>query len=498
MAQAIAETAGASWSSSWLGSMSPYDVYAIVVGVTMLTVAAAQWLASYGTDRRALRLFSLRYALAALGWFFAHPAAQPQKVPFVSALVAIGLLTLTVWALDEYIGHASRRRLAATWALAAAASACLWLYLRFNPDSHMAVYAAISAAMCWCAWLCWQASRRETGVGYLYIAIAFATYPLTLLLTLFTPLSRLQLEFGYLAALPALVLGVTILVVSLLRARKRVEDELALRHKAEAALRNLNASLEQRVQSRTAELQQIVEGLEAFTRNVSHDLRGPLAGISGLARFSAKALDDGDAQRATVLVNAMADEAGRLQAMVGDLLALSKVGDGELHLHPQPLRSVVDAAVRQLELTPDGAESLHRVDLQIDELPTSLADPELLGQVFVNLIGNAARFSASQHPGGGQGMVRVGAEARGGETAIYVADDGPGFEPARADDLFKPFRRLHDARLSHNGIGLSIVKRIVERHGGRVWAETRPGTGATFWFTLGNGDARRPDFSPSP
>jgi signal transduction histidine kinase len=333
--------------------------------------------------------------------------------------------------------------------------------------------------------------------------VAFATYPLTLLLSLFmAPIARLRLDFGYLAALPALVLGITILVVSLLRARKRVEDELALRQQAEAALRDLNTSLEQRVQARTAELQVIVDGLEAFTRNVSHDLRGPLAGLSGLARFSAKALDEGDPARAKVLVNAMAEEASRLQAMVGDLLTLSKVGDGDLHLHPQPLRRVVDAAVRQLERTPEGAESLHRVALEIDELPTTLADPELLGQVFVNLIGNAARFSAAQHRGGDHGTVRVGAEARGDETAIYVADDGPGFEPARAEDLFKPFRRLHDAQLSHNGIGLSIVKRIVERHGGRVWAETRPGAGATFWFTLGknaaSGSTAARDFSPSP
>lgn len=466
--------------------MSPYTVYAVVVGVAMLVIASAQWLASYGTDRRALRLFSLRYALAGLGWFFAHPAAQPQRVPFVSALVAIVLLTLTIWALDEYIGHASRRRLAWTWAFAAAAAGGLWLYLKAAPDSAMPVYAVMAAAMCWCAWLSWHASHREPGVGHLYIAVAFATYPATLLASLIvSPLIGLRLEFGYLAALPALVLGITILVVSLLRARKRVADELALRQQAEAALRDLNASLEQRVQARTAELQLIVDGLEAFTRNVSHDLRGPLAGLSGLARFSIKALDEGDPRRAGVLVNAMADEAGRLQAMVGDLLTLSKVGGGELHLHPQPLRGVVDAAVRQLELTPEGAESLHRVALEIDELPTSLADPELLGQVFVNLIGNAARFSASSHHGSTHGTVRVGAEARGGETAIYVADDGPGFEPSRADDLFKPFRRLHDARLSHNGVGLSIVKRIVERHGGRVWAETRPGCGATFWFTLG-------------
>ena len=134
-------------------------------------------------------------------------------------------------------------------------------------------------------------------------------------------------------------------------------------------------------------------------------------------------------------------------------------------------------------MTPEGARDLGRVQLQIEPLPSGMADAELLSQVFVNLIGNAARFAASRL--NGRGTVRVGAKAQGDETVIYVADDGPGFEPARATDLFKPFRRLHNATLSHNGIGLSIVRRIVERHGGRVGAESQPGAGATFWFTLG-------------
>jgi signal transduction histidine kinase len=471
--------------NSWLGGMDSFQAFAMVVATVMLVIAAAQWLASYSTDRRALRLFSIRYALAAPSWYFAHPAAlnAQQQVPFGSVLVAIGLLTLTVCALDEYLGHASRRRLAWTVVVAAAAALGVWLYLRQAPHDRTAVYAVLSLAMTWCAGLSWRASRKEHNAGHAYIAIAFATFPLMLLASLLPPFREQGIEFGYLAALPAVVLGITILVVSLIRARQRTEAELSLRLNAEKALRELNASLEQRVQARTAELQVMLEGLEAFTRNVSHDLRGPLAGMAGVARLVEQALDEGNAPYARELISAIAPQADRLHGMVQDLLTLSRVGEAEVHLSTQPLRAVVDEAVHQLELTPEGARDLGRVQLQIDTLPNTVADPELLGQVFVNLIGNAARFAAARLNGGG--TVRVGAAVQGAETAIYVADDGPGFEPARAADLFKPFRRLHDARLSHNGIGLSIVRRIVERHGGRVWAEAQPGVGATFWFTLG-------------
>ncbi|HET7794288.1 MAG TPA: HAMP domain-containing sensor histidine kinase [Rhizobacter sp.] len=471
--------------TTWLEATDPFQAFALVAGTVMLVIAAAQWLASYATDRRALRLFSIRYALAAPGWYFAHPSAlsTTSQVPYGSALVAIGLLALTICALDEYIGHASPRRLLGVAVAAAVSALVVWLVLQRWPDKPMVVYVVMALAMSWCTRLAWRASRKERNVGHVYIAIAFATYPAFLLASLLPPVRELGFEFGYLAALPATVVGITILVVSLIRARRRIEDELQLRLQAEAALRELNTSLEQRVQARTGELQAMLEGLEAFTRNVSHDLRGPLAGLSGLAHLSVESLDEGDTDQARTLMTAIAAQTERLQAMVQDLLTLSRVDSVEFERSPQPLRELVDAAIQQLELTPDSAQDLKNVRLQIDPLPSGLADPDLLRQVFVNLIGNAARF-ASARPGG-RGTVHVGTALRGDQNVVYVADDGPGFDPARAAELFKPFKRLHDSRLSHNGIGLSIVHRIVERHGGKVWAESRPGAGATFWFTLG-------------
>ena len=114
-------------------------------------------------------------------------------------------------------------------------------------------------------------------------------------------------------------------------------------------------------------------------------------------------------------------------------------------------------------------------------LPTVNGDPELLRQVFSNLIGNAIKFSnRSQRP-----QVEVATLARDGEQVFIVRDNGVGFDPAAAQRLFKPFQRLHDRSYEGFGVGLSIVKRIVDRHGGRVWAEGQPGQGASFYFTLG-------------
>lgn len=121
------------------------------------------------------------------------------------------------------------------------------------------------------------------------------------------------------------------------------------------------------------------------------------------------------------------------------------------------------------------------------QMPTVRGDPELLRQVFANLIGNAVKFTAgSPHP-----QVQISARTGDGQTVFEVRDNGIGFEPAAAPRLFKPFQRLHDHGYEGFGVGLSIVKRIIDRHGGRVWAEGRPGQGASFYFTLDQAGAGR-------
>lgn len=470
----------------WLGSLDPYDTFGLVAGTVMLIIAAAQWLASRFADRHALRLFALRYLLSAFGWFGAHPQAHAQGdvLPWLPMLVAVGLQALTIHALDVYLGRHDRRRLFALLGATLAAVALLAAVRAVDPLNPWGIYGLMMAAMVWCALQAAGAARRERNVGHAWVAAAFASYPAFMLAAL--PFMRgpaERFDLSYLLALPAAVVGVTILVVSLIRAVRRTQDALATREAARAALHELNRTLEARVADRTRELRTMVEGLEAFSRQVSHDLRGPLAGVAGLARVALQAVHEGRLARVPEQLAVLAEQADRLQAMVNDLLALSRAAESEFATRPLPMRPVVDEAIAQLKLASGGEALLAKVTLAIGPLPTLPADEGLVRQVWVNLLGNALRFAASRADGPGE--VRIGCDAREGQPAFFVADNGPGFPGAQAGELFRPFGRLHGAELSHNGIGLSIVRRAVERHGGRVWAESTPGCGATFWFTLG-------------
>lgn len=253
--------------------------------------------------------------------------------------------------------------------------------------------------------------------------------------------------------------------------------ELARRERAEADLRALNASLEQRIAERTAELQTLVGELRSFNRMVSHDLRGPLGGLVGLAALAGQTLDSGDAARVKHMLAVMGKEMQRLLGLVGELLALARASHGEIERAPVSLETVFDEAQAALALSL-GARAAQRVVRE--PLPACSADAALLRQVFINLISNALKFSSSRP----DTEVRVRARHAAGEIVVEVRDEGVGFDAARAAELFRPFGRLHGADFVGTGIGLSIVRRIVERHGGRVWAEGRPGAGASFFFAL--------------
>jgi len=475
----------------------------------MALIALALWLASNHTERLALRLFSLRYALASMGWLFAHPRAQggPDDVPFTTAAVGIGLTLLTMLALEVYVGRLTPRRAALLVLASAGALALVALLLQWWPRDPRPIYVTLAAGMAFCCIEALGAARRERNAGHGLIAAAFATFPLLVLGALALGASLPRQELGYLFALPLIVVGIAVLLASLVRFGHRLQVELAQRLAAERAVRELNAGLENRVAERTAELRLIVDGLEDFTRSVSHDLRGPLSGLAGVVRLAREALSRGDAARAEVLLEPIATQADRLVELVNDLATLTRLQDQSPRREARPMRTIVDEAVAQLALAPDTAEMLRKVQLRVDDLPTVAVDAGLMRQVFVNLLGNALRFATVNNGGrnGGaaaaskpaseqvpvqpsvQPSVHVGANTEEGAVSFFVADSGPGFPPERAGELFRPFARMHDAGLSRNGIGLSIVRRIVEAHGGRVWAESRPGSGATFRFAFAAG-----------
>jgi signal transduction histidine kinase len=318
-----------------------------------------------------------------------------------------------------------------------------------------------------------RARSREPRSGHGLVIVALLAYPATWAAALLSWV-RPELLSG-IGVLPFSALGATLLTTGLLRAQRQAAQALAEREQAQGALRAANESLEQRVAQRTAELREDLDGLESFNRSVSHDLRTPLGGIVGVARLGREALARGDTAQARHMLDLIENQAVNSVELVEALLALARASDAPMQ------RSAVDSGPLVGEviatLPPEAAAAQIAVAVP---MPTVHADAALLRQVFANLIGNAVKFTADARPP----RVDVGSDQVAGETVFFVRDNGVGFEPDAASRLFKPFQRLHDRRYDGFGIGLSIVKRIVDRHGGRVWAEARPGEGASFYFTL--------------
>lgn len=262
------------------------------------------------------------------------------------------------------------------------------------------------------------------------------------------------------------------------RSAEQLQVEVAERKRAADELRLANESLELRVEQRTADLRGVIEGLESFNRTVSHDLRGPLGGIAGVARLARESMVGGDAAKADYLLQLITARAATAEKLVSALLALARAGDVTLHRQRVDPVALVHEVVESLQ-DPASATPL---PLVAGPMPEIDADPVLLRQLFVNLISNALKFTAPA----AQPRIEVGATTGAPQQPVFfVRDNGVGFEPHDAQRLFMPFQRLHGARFEGSGVGLSIAKRIVDRHGGTLWAQSTPGAGATFFFVLG-------------
>lgn len=246
-------------------------------------------------------------------------------------------------------------------------------------------------------------------------------------------------------------------------------------------IRETNAELEERVAACTADLEVANKDLEGFSYSVSHDLRAPIRAISGfcslLVEDHAQQLD-AEARRKLDIIGA---EAARMGRLIDDLLAFSRLG--RKALEPAELDMAELARGTFERVKPADGETA--VDFRLGSMPRARGDRSLLEQVWINLLSNAVKFSS--------GMPAPVIEAGGGsgssEVIYFVRDNGAGFDGRYADRLFGVFQRLHgDSEFPGNGVGLALVHKIVTRHGGRVWAEGKPGEGATFHFTLPKGD----------
>jgi light-regulated signal transduction histidine kinase (bacteriophytochrome) len=255
-----------------------------------------------------------------------------------------------------------------------------------------------------------------------------------------------------------------------------VGKDVTARRQAEEALRNLNADLERRVRERTAALETAYRELEAFSYSVSHDLRAPLRAIAGFSNILRE--DQGerlneDGRRMLAAIDASAQRMGKL---TDALLALARTSRQKLDYKTVDVAALVNTLVAEL------APEYPNAWIEISRLPPTDGDPTLLRQVYANLIGNALKYSSNAETP----RVEVGAEQHVDRHVYYVRDNGVGFDMAYADRLFKPFERLHsEPDFKGAGIGLALTCLIVQRHGGRIWAEGAPGAGATFRFTLG-------------
>ncbi|MBK9089943.1 MAG: response regulator [Holophagales bacterium] len=256
-------------------------------------------------------------------------------------------------------------------------------------------------------------------------------------------------------------------------------EDVTERSRAEEAMQRANADLEKRVLERTEQLERANRELEAFTTSVSHDLREPLVALEGYSRL----LEQGSADRLDAEsrqnIDGIRRNARQMSDLVSSLLALSKAGQQELQVGPIDMQRLAGKVVEEVVTEAERRNT----DVTLHPLPAAEGDVRLVRQVFAHLVGNALKFS-SRKP---RRTIEIGSRQVGSDTAWFVRDDGIGFEPGEANRIFGVFERLHhDRAFEGTGIGLALVRRIVERHGGRVWAEGSPGAGATFWFTLGS------------
>jgi PAS domain S-box-containing protein len=249
------------------------------------------------------------------------------------------------------------------------------------------------------------------------------------------------------------------------------------RREAQERVLRLNADLEQRVSERTAALEAANREMEAFSYSVSHDLRAPLRCINGFTKALLDEYGDKLGPQGLRYVQYTHEAALRMGGLIEDLMGLSRAARGELRRQEVDLGALAAQVLAELQRR----EPQRKVETTVTPELKACGDPGLLRIALENLLSNSWKFTAKRD----QGEIEVGATQQNSTCFFWVRDNGAGFNMTQADRLFGVFQRLHSQQeFPGTGIGLATVRRIITRHGGEVWAEGRPGEGATFYFTL--------------
>jgi PAS domain S-box-containing protein len=258
---------------------------------------------------------------------------------------------------------------------------------------------------------------------------------------------------------------------------EEVRAEIAERTRAESEMRRLNEALERRVAERTAELAASNRELEGFTYSVSHDLRAPLRQIDGFGRLLIEELGDDLPEKARHYLTRIRTSTQEMGRLVDDLLNFARLGRQGVRARPTDMTALAREVIASLAAD----QGARQVDWQVADLPTLSVDPGLMRVVFDNLLSNALKYTRPRE----RALIEVTAGTRDGRPMIAVRDNGVGFDMRYADKLFGVFQRLHRAdQFEGTGVGLATVQRIVQKHGGEIWASSAPDAGASFAFTV--------------